>query len=271
MFLRLGLAEIGDRQVEPRSHLTVRVFGKADRAGLGDAFQPGGDIDSVAHQVAVALFDNVADMDADAELDATLRRQPALRSTMPRLHLDRAAHRVDSAAEFDQRSVAGALDDATVMHGDCRVDEIAAQGPQSSQRPILVRARQTAVARRRRLQELPPVSSTWPCPCSLSSKAWPTRPRFRNEEAGAVATRRISSLCGGNSPARIRNSARPLAGVADSFRSRRGSALRPACGEKVAGVSRPDEGRRGPPRIAFAPAPHLALRACPLPASGARG
>jgi two-component sensor histidine kinase len=30
-----------------------------------------GDIDAVAHQVAVALLDNIAEMDADAELDAT--------------------------------------------------------------------------------------------------------------------------------------------------------------------------------------------------------
>ena len=37
----------------------------------------------VAHQVAVALLDHIAQMDADAELDAALGWSPALRSTMP--------------------------------------------------------------------------------------------------------------------------------------------------------------------------------------------
>ena len=43
------------------------------------------------------------------------------------LHLDRTAHRVNDAAEFDNASIAGAFDDAAVMGGDCRIDEVAAQ------------------------------------------------------------------------------------------------------------------------------------------------
>src|SRR5271166_3696386 len=43
------------------------------------------------------------------------------------LHLDRAAHRVDHAAELDDAAVAGALDDAPVVGGDGRIDEIAAE------------------------------------------------------------------------------------------------------------------------------------------------
>ena len=66
MFLSLRLAEIGDREIEPRLHLPVGVLGEADRARRGDALQPRGDIDAVAHQVAVALLDDVAEMDADA-------------------------------------------------------------------------------------------------------------------------------------------------------------------------------------------------------------
>ena len=85
-------------------------------------------------------------MDADPELDATLRRQSGVALDHAVLHLDRATDRVDHAAEFDQCSVAGALDDATVMHGDRRVDEIASQRPKTRERPLLVRARQTAVA-----------------------------------------------------------------------------------------------------------------------------
>ena len=62
------------------------------------------------------------------------------------LDFDRAAHRVDDAAELDDAAVAGALDDAPVMHGDGWIDEVAAKRPQPRQRAILVRAGESAVA-----------------------------------------------------------------------------------------------------------------------------
>ena len=86
----------------------------------------------------------------------TMRRSggtPALRSTMRVLHLDRAAHGVDDAAELDDRAVAGALDDAPVMDGDGRVDQVAAQRPQPRQRAILVRAGEPAIADHIRSQD----------------------------------------------------------------------------------------------------------------------
>ena len=107
-------------EIEPPLDLPIGVLGEADRAGLGDALQPRGDIDAVAHQIAVGLLDDVAEMDADAELDAALRRQAGIAFDHAVLHLDRAAHGVDHAAELDEAAVAGALDDAPVMHGDGR-------------------------------------------------------------------------------------------------------------------------------------------------------
>ena len=44
------------------------------------------------------------------------------------------------------RAVAGALDDASIMNGDCRIDQVAAQGPEPCQRAILVRSGEPAVA-----------------------------------------------------------------------------------------------------------------------------
>ena len=143
--LELGRAEIGDREIEPRLHLPIGVLGQADRAGLGDALQPRGDIDAVAHQIAVALLDDVAEMDADAKLDAALGHAGvALDHGV--LHFDRAAHGVDDAAELDERAVAGALDHAPVMHGDGRIDQVAAQRPQPRQGAILVGAGEPAVS-----------------------------------------------------------------------------------------------------------------------------
>ena len=144
--LELGRAEIDDREIEPPLDLTIGVLGQTDRAGLGDAFQPRGDIDAVAHQVAVGLLDDVAEMDADAELDPALGRHAGVALDHAVLHFDRAAHRVDHAAKLDEAAVAGALDDAPMMRGDGGIDQIAAQRPQPRQRSLLVRAGEPAVA-----------------------------------------------------------------------------------------------------------------------------
>jgi len=55
-------------------------------------------------------------MDADAELDAALGRQPGVALNHAVLHLDCAAHGVDHAAELDEDAVAGTFDHAAVMH-----------------------------------------------------------------------------------------------------------------------------------------------------------
>ena len=62
------------------------------------------------------------------------------------LNLDGTAHGVDHAAKFDDRAVAGALDDAPVVNGDGRIDQIAAQRPHPRQDAILVRPGEPAIA-----------------------------------------------------------------------------------------------------------------------------
>ena len=142
----MGRAEIRDRQIKPSFHLTVGVFRKTDRARLANTFEARGDIDAVAHQIAVALFHHVAEMDADAELDAALGRHAGVAFGQAVLHLDGAAHGVDHAAELDQAAVAGALDDAAVVGGDGGVDQIATQAPETRERALLVGAGEPAVA-----------------------------------------------------------------------------------------------------------------------------
>jgi hypothetical protein len=108
--------------------------------------QSRGDIDAVAHQVTVAFLNHVAEMDADAKLNAALRRQAGVALDHAVLHFDRAAHGVDHAAKFDEAAVPGALDDAPVMQGDGRIDQVAAQRPKPRQNAILIRPREPAVA-----------------------------------------------------------------------------------------------------------------------------
>ena len=58
----------------------ISVFGQTNGTGLGDAFHSRGDVDAVAHQVAIALLDHIAEMDADAELDTAPRPPPGERT-----------------------------------------------------------------------------------------------------------------------------------------------------------------------------------------------
>ena len=115
--------------------------------GLGDTFQSRGNIDAVAHQVAVALLDHIAEMDADAELDATLGRKAGVALDHAVLHLDGAAHGIHHAAELDEAAVAGALHYAAMMRGDGGIDQIAPQPAQPRQRPLLVGRQQACCIR----------------------------------------------------------------------------------------------------------------------------
>ena len=114
--------------------------------GSQNSFKPRGDIDSVAHEVAVALLDYVAEMDADPKFDALVGRDLGVALDHRPLDFNGAAHCVDDTAEFDDAAVAGALDDAAVMHRYGRVDQVAAKGPKASEDSIFIRTRKPRVA-----------------------------------------------------------------------------------------------------------------------------
>src|SRR5215471_13892601 len=71
---------------------------------------------------------------------------PSSTITSPELMPTRYSIRSSSAREFDQDSVAGRLDDASLVLGDLRVDQIAAQRPEACQSAGLVSFHQTAVS-----------------------------------------------------------------------------------------------------------------------------
>ncbi len=101
-------------------------MGDKHSASIGQGFDACGDIDAVAIEV-VALDDHVAEIDADAQLDEALRLDTHLALGHCLLHLDRAAHRIDDAGKLHQHTVAGGLDDAAVVSGDLRIEELMAQ------------------------------------------------------------------------------------------------------------------------------------------------
>ena len=63
------LAQIGEGEVEPAGRVLLNPSGYANPARLGQSLEPRRDIDPVAENVAI-LDDDVALMDADAQLDA---------------------------------------------------------------------------------------------------------------------------------------------------------------------------------------------------------
>jgi hypothetical protein len=89
----------------------LRICHQADCSRLRNPFQPYGDINPVAHEVAVVLLDNVAKMNADAEFDALVGRDLGVALDHRPLDFDGAVHRVDDAAEFNDAAVPGALDE----------------------------------------------------------------------------------------------------------------------------------------------------------------
>jgi hypothetical protein len=142
----LSCAKVAYDEIETRFDLPIGIFGKAYGAGLGDALQSRGNIDAVTHQVAVALLNHIAEMDANAKLDATLGWDARVALNHAVLHLDGAAHSVNDAAEFNDGSVASALDNSPIVDGNYRVDQIAPQRSQSRQYPIFVGASKPAVS-----------------------------------------------------------------------------------------------------------------------------
>src|SRR5437763_4316022 len=71
------LAEIDELGGDPSPHLAPGIGGDADAAGRCEALEPRRDIDAVTIDV-VRRHDDVAEIDADAQLDAVVRRQPGV-------------------------------------------------------------------------------------------------------------------------------------------------------------------------------------------------
>ena len=69
-------------------------------------------------------------MDANPKLDAPVGRDPSVAFDHRSLDFNGEVHGVDDTAELDDAAVAGALDDATMMHGDGRIDQVASERPQ---------------------------------------------------------------------------------------------------------------------------------------------
>src|SRR5712671_73268 len=102
---------------------------------------------SASASIRAALDDHIAEVDADAQFDAAVRRDTGVPLGHRLLHFDRAAHRIDDAGKFHQQAVAGGLDDAPVVLGDLRIDKFAPQRLEAFERTFLVRLHQPRIPR----------------------------------------------------------------------------------------------------------------------------
>jgi len=119
--LDLLLAQILEDEGQPVADVVMHRIGDEHPAGIGERLDARGDVDAVAIEI-VALDDHVAEIDADAQLDAAVRPDSSVPLGHRLLHRDRAAHRVDDAGELDEEAVAGGLDDAPPVFGDPRIE-----------------------------------------------------------------------------------------------------------------------------------------------------
>ena len=141
--LELDLAAVGEGDADLAGDLGMDHVGDQDAARRGLAFEAGRDIDAVAENVA-ALEDDVAEIDADAQMHRGLDREVALGHGA--LHGERALDRVDDAAELDQRAVAHHLDDTAATGSDGGVEGVGPDLPECRQRAGFVGAHHRGIA-----------------------------------------------------------------------------------------------------------------------------
>jgi hypothetical protein len=127
------------------SDVVVDLLRQHHAARLGDAFEPGRDVDAVAIDVA-ALDDHVTEMDTDPQMQLVPLADGGVARTEAALDLDRALQCLDDARELDQRAVAHQLDRAPRVALDCRVDDVGPDLLEAAQRPRLVALHQAAEA-----------------------------------------------------------------------------------------------------------------------------
>ena len=121
--LKRNLADRLEAGLELAACLVDRGAGDIDRPALGDLLDSHGDVDALAVDVAV-LKDDVAESDADPQIEPALHGNIVGRVGEVALRLHGASDSVDDAVEGDKRPVAGGLDDAAAAPRDQRLQRL---------------------------------------------------------------------------------------------------------------------------------------------------
>jgi hypothetical protein len=140
----LLLAEIGKGDGQLGTDLVAYRARNANPAGLGERFEPGRDVNTVAKQI-LALDEDIANMRADAEAHWLTHCSGGVFFDDGSLNRDRTLDGVDRIGEVGDDTVPGAAEDALAMGGDQLVEDDATGG-EPAQGADLVPPHQPAVA-----------------------------------------------------------------------------------------------------------------------------
>ena len=140
------LTHIVEFETELVLHLVVYNTRNHNAARIGKRFQPRRHVNAVAVNV-VTIDDDIANINADAELDASLSRYVGrLRSIIARWMSTAKPYGVHHTNKFDKHAVPGGLHDATAMFGDLGIDQFLPMRLELAQRAFVVIAYQPAIA-----------------------------------------------------------------------------------------------------------------------------
>src|SRR6516165_3563836 len=138
------LANVSELDRDFPANLFVGGSRNANATRFGDALKPCRNVDAIAKNV-IAVDDDVADIDADAEADLLFCDLTCLRHLALNGH--GAVHRVYGAGELNKHPIAGRLDDTAFVFGNSGIDNLTAERLQRCQRAYLIDADQSGITR----------------------------------------------------------------------------------------------------------------------------
>ena len=144
--LDLLFAHVLERDGELVAYLVSYHPADADAARFSQGLKARCDVDTVAEDVVV-VDDDVAEIDADPEIDAPFGVHASIACSHFALHFDRATNRIDHAGKLAEQTVACRVDDATAVLLDLGVGNLSPQRLQRRERAFFVRPHQARVAR----------------------------------------------------------------------------------------------------------------------------
>jgi hypothetical protein len=112
--------------------------------GSASASKRRGHVDAVTVDIVV-VADDIANIDANTELNAALGRHIGITLNHATLDVDGATHGVHDADEFDQHPIAGGLDDPTPVLRNFGINQFLAVGFQLLKGSLFVNTHQPAV------------------------------------------------------------------------------------------------------------------------------
>ncbi|KSV77169.1 hypothetical protein N182_23970 [Sinorhizobium sp. GL2] len=125
--------------------LVVDRRGQVDGAWVGKALQPCGDVDAIAIKV-VAIYQDIAEIDSDAQDDMTRFGQGSICGLHFPLQLDRSGQGIDRAWKLKEHTVTHQFDDAAAMRAYDRLENCRPTLLQRCERGDFILLHQSGVA-----------------------------------------------------------------------------------------------------------------------------